>query len=100
MYNVKPHKWRCDVKLARHVEGRKEENEEEIQSTPFSQRARRGEVPASETEDSTVLKNCVSESKQKRREKYRKQKKIVRDTPWEREQWVKRKKKFNIVISI
>ena len=25
---VKPHKWRCDVKLVRHVEGRKEEHDE------------------------------------------------------------------------
>ena len=34
----------------------------------------------SETEDSAVLENSVSESKQKRREKYREQEKIVRDT--------------------
>ena len=34
-------------------------------------RKRRGEVLVSETEDGVVLKNCVSESKQKRREKYR-----------------------------
>ena len=27
---VKPHEWRCDVKLVRHVEGRKEEKGEEI----------------------------------------------------------------------
>ena len=27
---VKPHKWKCDVKLVRHVEGRKEEEDEEI----------------------------------------------------------------------
>ena len=25
---VKPHKWRCGVKLVRHVEGRKEEHDE------------------------------------------------------------------------
>ena len=27
-WKVKPHKWRCDVKLVRHVEGRKEEHDE------------------------------------------------------------------------
>ena len=27
---VKPHKWRCDVKLVRHIEGRKEEKYEKI----------------------------------------------------------------------
>ena len=27
---VKPHKYRCDVKLVRHVEGRKEEKGKEI----------------------------------------------------------------------
>ena len=27
---VKSHEWRCDVKLVRHVEGRKEEKDEEI----------------------------------------------------------------------
>ena len=52
------------------------------------------EVLVSETEDSAVLENCVSESKQKRREKYREQEKIVRDTQWGREQWVKRKREL------
>ena len=40
---------------------------------------RRREVPVSETEDGTVFKNCVTESKQ-REEKNREYDKIVRHT--------------------
>ena len=64
------------------VEGRKEEKGEEIKGKvirPFGVEEWR-EVPVSQTEDNAVLENCMSESKQKRREKYREQEKIVRDT--------------------
>ena len=40
-----------------------------------------------------VLKNYVSESKQKRRE-FREQDKIMRGTQWRREQWVKKKRRI------
>ena len=43
-------------------------------------RREKREVSMSEIEYSADLENCVSESKRKRREKYREQEKIVRDT--------------------
>ena len=79
------------------VEGRKEEKGEEIKEKairPFGAEEWR-EVLVSQTEDSAVLENCVSESKQKRREKYREQEKIVRDT-----QWVKRKESFFSLLKL
>ena len=48
----------------------------------------------SEIGDNALLKNYVSEGKQKRKEKYREEEKIVRDIQWGREQWVKRKREF------
>ena len=47
---------------------------------------------------SAVLKNYVSESKQKEKRKIE-SKKIVRDTQWEREQWVKWKREFFFFFS-
>ena len=56
------------------VEGRKEEKGEEIKGKairPFGVEEEKRGVPVSETEDSVVLENCMNESKQKRREKYK-----------------------------
>ena len=53
----------------KNVEGRKEEKGEEIKGKairPFGAEEEWREVPASEIEDSAVLENCTSESKQKR----------------------------------
>ena len=64
------------------MKGRNEEKGEEIKVRPFGHwvSKRKREVPVSETEDSAVLENRVSEIKQKTREKYREQEKIVKDT--------------------
>ena len=53
----------------------------------------------SEVRTGAVLNSCVSETKQKRGEKYKEQEKIVRDIQWEREWHVKKKKKMEFFFA-
>ena len=71
---VKPNKWSCDVKLVRHVEGRKEEKGEEIKGKaipPF------GAEEKSEEKSQNVSTGA-----------------LLKDTSWGRKLWVKRKRVF------
>ena len=68
-----------DVKSGMKKRRKRWRNNRKGHSAIWCRSKEKREVPVSETKDSAILENCVNESKQKRREKYRELGKIMRD---------------------